>query len=237
MIQFYSPEILKDKSLPEEESLHCCRVLRMKEGDEIFVVDGKGSRYLCEITDAHPKHTQLRIKEVETSGKAPFDITLAVAPTKNSDRMEWMVEKCVELGVNKIIFIRCNHSERKAIRRDRLEKIAVSAMKQSLKTIKPEITEIENFNDFIKESPVIKNKFIAYCSDEYPREELVKMLQPCGDVLIIIGPEGDFTTEEVKMAVEKGFVPVTLGDFRLRTETAAIYSIAAVRIINTLERK
>ncbi|MCH5241348.1 MAG: 16S rRNA (uracil(1498)-N(3))-methyltransferase [Muribaculaceae bacterium] len=235
MIQFYSPDIEETLTLPEGESAHCCRVLRHKEGDEIVVTDGKGHRFLCEITDAHPSHTQIIIlKSEDLQYERDFQLTLAVAPTKNSDRMEWMVEKAVEIGVDKIVLLKCKRSERKSQRSDRLLKVMVSAMKQSLSSFMPELTEITDFNDFVKNSSPGSQKFFGYCSESFPRKELVKECKPGGEVVIMIGPEGDFTPEEVETAVKNGFMPVTFGNKRLRTETAGVFAVSAVNVINQL---
>lgn len=237
MIQFYAPQILETGILPEADSAHCCRVLRMKEGDEVFVTDGKGSRFRCAIVDAHPKHTALEIISEE---KIPthwgVKITLAVAPTKSSDRMEWMLEKAVEIGVDRVVLLKCRRSERKVMKLDRLEKVMISAMKQSLKGVLPELTEVSSLENFVGSIGDDCQKFMGYCSSEYSRKEFVKECTGGKDVVIMIGPEGDFTPEEVEVAVSKGFVPVTFGESRLRTETAALYGVTAVHILNQISR-
>ncbi len=152
MIQFYAPDIEATGVLPETESGHCCRVLRMKEGDKICVTDGKGHRFECLILEAHPKHTAVEILTMEEIKPWwGFELELCVAPSKNADRMEWLVEKAVEIGVDRIILMRCKRSERKTLRTDRLEKIAISAMNQSLKTNRTEITGPTEFNDIIND--------------------------------------------------------------------------------------
>ena len=235
MIQFYAPDIQESLTLPEGESAHCSRVLRHKEGDEIFVTDGKGHRFLCEIVNSHPSHTEIVIKNSETfPPEKNYKLTLAVAPTKNSDRMEWMVEKAVEIGVDRIVLLRCKRSERKIQRPDRLLKVMVSAMKQSLSTFMPELTEITDFKDFVKKSEKNSQKFFGYCSDSFLRKELVRECKAGGEVVIMIGPEGDFTQEEVDLAIENGFLPVTFGNKRLRTETAGVFAVSAVNVINQL---
>ena len=235
MIQFYAPDIKERGVLPESDSAHCCRVLRMKEGDEVTVVDGKGMRYLCRIVEAHSKHTAVEIiseEEVPNHWKAP--ITLAVAPTKHSDRMEWMLEKAVEIGVDRVVLLKCRRSERKEMKTERLEKVMVSAMKQSLKGVLPELQGMTDFNDFVKSQPLVSQKFFGYCDAAYPRREFVKQCKPGMPVVIMIGPEGDFSPEEVTTAVENGFMPVTFGKSRLRTETAALFGVTAVHVINDL---
>lgn len=234
MIQFYAPEIETNSVLPEIESGHCCRVLRKKEGDTIAVCDGKGHRYTAEITFAHPKHTTLSIidkTEIQTHWGAKF--ILAVAPTKNSDRMEWLVEKATEMGVDEIVLLRCAHSERKAMKTERLEKIIVSAMNQSLKATLPKLSGPVDFRDFIN-SRTETQKFMGYCDPTVPRTSLAKESKPATDTVILIGPEGDFSPEEVQAAIEKGFIPVTFGESRLRTETAALFALQTLHTINIL---
>lgn len=239
MIQFYDPDVEATGLLPESESGHCCRVLRMREGDEVYVTDGKGNRFRCVIVGAHPKHTAVEITEredVSNHWKSP--ITLAVAPTKHSDRMEWMLEKVVEIGVDSVVLLRCSRSERKDIKTERLERVIVSAMKQSLKGVKPVLTEMTDFHRFVHtvsgDSTV--QKFFGYCDDEYPRKEFAECCKADVPSVIMIGPEGDFTPEEVSLAVKAGFEPVTFGKSRLRTETAALYGVTAVHVINQLKK-
>lgn len=233
MIRFYAPEIESTLQLPEVESGHCCRVLRMKEGDEIEVVDGQGNIFRCEITDAHPKHTGLLIlsKEPESLHWKPF-ITLAVAPTKNMERMEWLAEKAVEIGVNRIVFLNCERNVRRVVKRDRVEKILISAMKQSLKATLPEIVEMIDIKDFLA-SATSECKFMGYCDPAVERKEFAKEYDGVSDLTIMIGPEGDFTPEEVGASISAGFVPVTFGNTRLRTETAALYALCASHVIIT----
>ena len=233
MIVFYAPDLESTGLLPESDSAHCCRVLRMKEGDEIMVTDGKGHRFLCKIVEAHHKHTAVEIiSREDVPNHWGVKITLAVAPTKLSDRMEWMLEKAVEIGIDRVVLLRCRHSERKAIKTERLEKVMISAMKQSLKGVLPEITEMTDFKDFISECKGSGGLYMGYCDSAYPRREFVKECKSGESVTIMIGPEGDFSPEEVASAVEAGFLPVTFGESRLRTETAALYGVAAVHIIN-----
>ncbi len=239
MIQFYAPEVESTGLLPESESGHCCRVLRLKEGDEVYVTDGKGNRFRCVIVSAHPKHTAVEITgREEVPNHWHSTITLAVAPTKHSDRMEWMLEKVVEIGVDRIVLLRCRRSERKDIKTDRLDRVIVSAMKQSLKGVKPILTEMTDFRRFIEEfsGDSATQKFFGYCDDEYPRKEFAEYCSPDSPTVIMIGPEGDFAPEEVKMAVEAGFTPVTFGKSRLRTETAALYGVTAVHVIDQLKK-
>lgn len=230
MIQFYSPDIESTGVLPETESGHCCRVLRMKEGDNIYVTDGKGHRYECTILDAHPKHTALEILTMEEIKPWwGFQIELCVAPAKNADRMEWLVEKAVEIGVDKITLMKCQRSERKTLRTDRLEKIAISAMNQSLKTNRTIIEGPVDFKEIVDDG-FSGFKCLGYCDDSYPLRSFANEYKG-GNLRILIGPEGDFTPDEVAMAVEKGYFPVTFGGSRLRLETAALYAAVAAHVI------
>ena len=233
MIQFYAPDIEQSGILPETESAHCVRVLRLREGDNVIVTDGKGHRFECEIKEAHSIRTSVIIKKrIEVESERNYRITLAVAPTKNADRIEWLVEKAVELGIDSFALLKCTHSERKVMKTERLYKLMVSAMKQSLGVRLPELIELTDFHEFISEAPGDSQLYFGYCSSEYPRKDFAKEYTPGRDVLIMIGPEGDFTLEEVENAVKAGFVPVTFGEKRLRTETAGVYAVSAVHAIN-----
>ena len=234
MIQFYAPDVETARCLPESDSQHCCKVLRMHPGDEIVVVDGRGARFICRLLDNHPRHTQVEIVSKE---KVPLvwtnNITLMVAPTKHNDRMEWLVEKLVEVGVNRVVPIKCAHSERKEIKRERLEKIAVSAMKQSLKATLPEIEEMMPLHKAIATFSA-PQCFVGYCDDTTERVLLSRAYQPEKDVIILIGPEGDFSPNEIDMLKERGYCPVTMGDNRLRTETAALVAVTTCHVVNSL---
>ncbi|MDE6560126.1 MAG: 16S rRNA (uracil(1498)-N(3))-methyltransferase [Muribaculaceae bacterium] len=230
MIQFYSPDIESTGVLPETESGHCCRVLRMKEGDTVYVTDGKGHRFECSILDAHPKHTALEILTMEEIKPWwGFQLELCVAPAKNADRMEWLVEKAVEIGVDKITLMKCQRSERKTLRTDRLEKIAISAMNQSLKTNRTVIEGPVDFKNIVTDG-FSGFKCLGYCDDTYPLRSFANEYHG-GNLRILIGPEGDFTPEEVAMSVENGYMPVTFGGSRLRLETAALYAAVAAHVI------
>lgn len=234
MIQFFAPDIESTLCLPEADSGHAVRVLRMQPGDELQVVDGRGHRFLCRLLDNHSKHAAIEI--VEREDIAPVwqnNITVMVAPTKNNDRMEWLVEKLVEIGINRIVPVRCARSERKEIKRERLEKIAVSAMKQSLKATLPEITEMMPIAEALR-SFNAPQKYMGYCDDNVERKLFAKQYQPNVDVIILIGPEGDFSPAEVQAAISAKFVPVTMGDNRLRTETAALVACDTCHIINQI---
>ena len=162
---------------------------------------------------------------------------MAIAPTKHNDRMEWLVEKLVEIGIDRIVPLRCRYSERKDINRDRLEKIAVSAMKQSLKAILPVIDEMTPYDKFIASVDPQDQRFIAYCDPDIPRRLMAKEYRPGADTVILIGPEGDFSKDEIREALDSGWMPVTLGDNRLRTETAALVACDTCHIINQLHSK
>lgn len=237
MIQFYSPDIESAGILPESDSAHCCRVLRMKEGDEVYVVDGKGKRFRCVIVEAHHKRTGVEIVSVE---ELPChwkgNITLALAPTKNVDRIEWLLEKVVEIGINRVTLLKSDRGERKVIKTERLEKVMVSAMKQSLKGVLPRLDEMTPFKEFVKSIPAGTQKFFGYCDPSCPRKEFSQAYEAGKDVVIMIGPEGDFSPEEVRLAKESGFDPVTFGESRLRTETAALYGVTAVHVLNQLHK-
>ncbi|MBD5221894.1 MAG: 16S rRNA (uracil(1498)-N(3))-methyltransferase [Bacteroidales bacterium] len=234
MIQFFAPDFEKDLTLPDIDSGHCVRVLRKKEGDTIFVTDGKGHRFEAIITEAHPKHVKA---EIISTTSIPTHwgcrIVLAIAPTKNIDRIEWLLEKATELGIDEIIPLRCCHSERKDIKPDRLEKILISAMKQSLKAVKPTLAPMTPFKEFIHAAPE-GDKFICYCADDVERHSFVCELRPSRDIVLLIGPEGDFSPEEARLAIEAGFIPCSLGESRMRTETAALFAVQAVHTLNQL---
>lgn len=235
---FYAPEIETTAMLPEDESAHALRVLRMKEGDELVATDGCGRFFDCIITMASGgKHPQCCLSIENTrSWERPWgcDIQLAVAPTKNMDRIEWLAEKATEIGFDALHFVESVNSERRVIKTERVEKIVVSATKQSHKAVKPSVSEMEKFKDFLKR-PFEGDKFIAHC---YEQEEvstatekafLFDVVEKGRPSLVMIGPEGDFSLEEVRMAEAAGFRSVTLGESRLRTETAAL---VAVQLMN-----
>lgn len=234
MILFFSPTIESDLLLPETEARHCLKVLRMQQGDVIRVTDGKGKFFKAEIEDARPVHCRLRILETEIEEKGwRGRIEIALAPTKNIDRTEWFAEKATEAGIDKISFLKCHHSERRELRGERMEKVLTSAMKQSLKARLPELQGMTDFNRFVEQN-FDGQKFIAHC---YPETKplLSTACRKDENILILIGPEGDFSPEEVALAKEKGFQPVSLGSGRLRTETAALTACLTVHIANQLK--
>lgn len=229
---FYVPDISgKEVILNETESKHAIRVLRLKEGDEIQLIDGKGGFYKSKITEANPKKCQLSIIDSQTKfGKKDFHLHIAIAPTKNIDRTEWFLEKCTEIGIDEITPIISEHSERKVIKPERLEKILVSAMKQSVKAYLPQFNELTTFSNLLKLADEPK-KFIAHCNPG-EKEHLKNKVNPGDNVLILIGPEGDFSIEEVDMAEKYGFESISLGNSRLRTETAGVVACHIVNLTN-----
>ncbi|MFT4221840.1 16S rRNA (uracil(1498)-N(3))-methyltransferase [Dysgonomonas sp.] len=228
---FYTPDILTNSELPTEEAQHCIKVLRKKEGDEILLADGKGNFYDAEIVQANPKHCIVNIiKSVYQKKNRDFNLQIAFAPTKNMDRVEWFAEKATEIGIDHFSPILCQHSERKEIKLQRIEKILVSAMKQSQKAYLPQLDEIQSFSQLIKQE-FDGQKFIAHC---YPQEKpILKEVYKKGmNALILIGPEGDFSEKEVEEAIRSGFQPISLGESRLRTETAALAACHAIHVLN-----
>ncbi|MBQ0115847.1 MAG: 16S rRNA (uracil(1498)-N(3))-methyltransferase [Bacteroidales bacterium] len=236
---FYCPDIVKTMTLPEEESKHCVRVLRLVEGDTIDIVDGCGNWYEARITMAHPKRCAVEfVGQRRVEQHWGHRIVLGIAPTKNIDRTEWAVEKTTEMGVDRIIPLLCRHSERKELKCERLRKIAVSAMKQSLKATLPQVDDMMPFAKAIS-IPFDGNKFIAYCDSSLPvdqRSLLAQRFQPGHDTFLLIGPEGDFSPEEVQSALDAGFIPIGLGDSRLRTETAAVFAVMACHTLDQQQK-
>ena len=221
MALFFVPEIAEQWELSDEEAAHAIRVLRMSVGDKLTITDGKGLLYDAQILSITGKHCYIEPCEpVETAKGWNGNIHIAVAPTKNMDRIEWFAEKATEIGVDAITFLNCRFSERKVVKNDRVERIVVSAMKQSLKFRKPVVGEMVSFKEFVKcERPGAK--FIAHCYED-EKVLLKDVLVPGEDATVLIGPEGDFSPEEIKMAMKAGYRPVSLGNSRLRTETAAL---------------
>ncbi|MGV8879920.1 MAG: 16S rRNA (uracil(1498)-N(3))-methyltransferase [Sphingobacteriaceae bacterium] len=231
---FYTPDIeTSTYFLSEEESKHCIRVLRLKAHDPVQLVDGRGNLYLAEIADPHPKRTLLSVMEVKKEfHKRNHYLHLAVAPTKNIDRLEWLLEKATEIGVDEISWILCERSERKEVKNERLNKIVTAAVKQSIKAYHPKLNSVISFNSLM-EGQTDAQKFIAHCEpgDKY---SLKSQIQPKGNYLILIGPEGDFTPMEIRTALSNGFQSITLGEGRLRTETAALEACFEINFLNRL---
>ena len=233
MYLFYCPDIETRQTLSEEESAHCVRVLRYSLGDEILITDGRGTTYTARITNPHPKHCDFEILSSEKQEPHHrFHLHIAIAPTKNIERLEWMIEKCTEIGVDEITPLLCRFSERKALRTDRLEKIILSAAKQSLTPHLPVLHELTPYDAFIQaQSQNTCQKFIAHCYKEDKRV-LKDEIEKGRDVLVLIGPEGDFSEQEVRDALAAGFIPVSLGNSRLRTETAGVVACHTAILIN-----
>lgn len=232
---FYTPDILTDNELPEEEAGHCLRVLRLSTGDRIRLTDGKGHFYEAEISAATNKRCKVHI--VSTIEQPPLwtgHLHIAIAPTKNMDRMEWMAEKMTEIGFDELSFVNCRFSERKVVKNERIEKILVSAIKQSLKGRIPQLNEMVSFSDFIGRD-FVGQKFIAHCYED-DKKQLKDIIVSGEDAVILIGPEGDFSEEEVQEAMDRGFVPVGLGPSRLRTETAALVACMTMNLKNQINK-
>lgn len=232
---FFNPDINEQTEqivFSKDESRHIVKVLRKSVGDELQITNGNGWLFTAKISIADIKNCVAVITSKEHQPRKNYKLHLAVAPTKMNDRYEWFLEKATEIGIDTITPIICDHSERKVIKIDRFEKIVQSAMKQSLHYYMPKLNDAIPFKEFIKHE-FIGQKFIAHC-EETDRKSLKQALQPEQDVLILIGPEGDFSSHEIDTAIDSGFMPVTLGDTRLRTETAAIVACHSVVFTNEL---
>jgi len=231
MALFYVPNLASGNVLPEEESQHAVKVLRLQVGDAIVVVDGVGGFYNARITDPHHKHCGFEIIEtILEYGKRDYKLHIAIAPTKNIERLEWFIEKATEIGIDEITPVVCRFSERKIVKEERLEKIIVSAAKQSVKAYFPQLNPLCTFDELMKKHAA-SQKFIAHCYEEDKRL-LQTEITKSSDVLVLIGPEGDFSKEEVQKAISLGFIPVSLGESRLRTETAGVVACHTAAILN-----
>jgi len=220
MLLFFQPNISQNHFLDLEDSRHCVKVLRKTAKDTIHIVDGVGGLYQCEITKANDKKCEFAIVSSQQNFQQRDSyLHIAIAPTKNADRLEWFIEKSVEIGIDEISLIQTKHSERKQQKTERLEKIAISAMKQSLKAYLPKINELMPFEKFLK-TVQQEQKFLAHLTDE--SKPLVSVLKPKSSYCILVGPEGDFSADEILLAKEEGFQWITLGNSRLRTETAGL---------------
>jgi 16S rRNA (uracil1498-N3)-methyltransferase len=224
---FYKPNIVSDHLiLDQKESTHCIKVMRYRKGDQIRLIDGVGGFYLSEIDNEDPRACGVRIiSKVEKYKCLPYELNIAIAPTKSVDRYEWFVEKATEIGISSIIPLFCARSERKNIRLDRIRKVAVSAMKQSVKAYLPVINEPVDFNKWIELQHPGTN-FIAHCME--PPGKDIRTVELSEQITILIGPEGDFSPDEVSKAITKKFTPLSLGNYRLRTETAGIVACSAI---------
>lgn len=230
---FYTPGINSNEyTLDEQESKHCIKVLRMQTGDKLNLIDGKGNLYFAEITQANFRACQLRVYEVNSEfEKRNYRLHIAIAPTKNIERFEWFLEKATEIGIDEITPIISEKSERKQINAERLERIIISAMKQSIKAYKPKLNEEISFKNFLAQDSGT-NRYIAHCIDS-EKQALQNLYQKNTDAIILIGPEGDFSPQEVKTAIEKGYAPISLGNSRLRTETAGVVACHTVNLISS----
>lgn len=218
---FYDPNITSDQlahTLSEEESKHACRVLRLKEGDEISILNGKGFEFITKIIDANPKKCGVEVVKINKEKTPPYSIHIAIAPTKNNDRIEWFLEKATEIGITEITLLLCSNNERKQTKEERFEKILISAMKQSKRLFLPKLNALTPFKQFIKQHP---KGLIAHCY-EGEKSTIFDSFE-LNNCPIVIGPEGDFTLQEVELALQSGYKTITLGQNRLRTETAGLY--------------
>ena len=221
-------------SFPEEESKHIVKVLRMKEGDRFCVTDGNGFLYDAELIDAHPKRAMAELSNKRQGYDIrDFKVSIAIAPTKLNERTEWFLEKATEIGIDEVKLFASYHSERRVANVERFKKIVVSAMKQSVKSKMPVIEEMIPFDKLVKQD-FNGHKFIAWIDDGV-KEQLCDLYKKGNNVLVLIGPEGDFSKEEVALAKENGFVPVSLGEARLRTETAAVVACHTIQLINQMK--
>lgn len=229
---FYTPDLSgKIYTLNESESKHCIKVLRLSMSDQVQLIDGKGGFYTAQITDANPKKCSVEIiNEVREFGKRNHYLHIAIAPTKNNDRFEWFLEKATEIGVDEITPIICEHSERKVVKPERLEKIIISAVKQSIKAYKPKLNNIISYQDFIA-SKFQGDKFIAHC-EENEKTALKSAYGKGTNALVLIGPEGDFDPKEIALAKENNFQEISLGESRLRTETAGVVACHTINLLN-----
>ena len=245
---FYTPDLSSDTyTLDEQESRHCTKVLRLQKGDVIFLADGKGNLHKAEIIDPAPKNCSVKIIDsIKEYGKRNFHLHIAIAPPKNTERFEWFLEKATEMGIDEITPLICQHSERSSVKTERLNKVLISAVKQSLKAYLPRLNEPIMFSKFISGQVSTPGgtsfngqKFIAHCKFSEPFEKkaqetshLKNSYQRSSDALILIGPEGDFSNDELILAKEKGFQEISLGNSRLRTETAGIAACSIVNAAN-----
>lgn len=231
---FYQPDIVTDEPvqlLTEDDSRHAVKTLRLSVGDAIAVTNGRGNRYLAAVQTADARRCAFRITEIQTTPPRPFSIRIGIAPTKNIDRIEWFIEKAVEIGIERISFFFGQHSERRVVKLDRLEKIAVAAMKQSLQSYMPVIDEGLPFGEFVK-TVTEEQRFIAHLPTDGLPQNLMKRATVSGQYTVLIGPEGDFSDKEIQQAVAAGFQPVTLGPNRLRTETAGLMACHTLNVLN-----
>jgi len=229
---FYTPGLTNELyQLADEEARHCSQVLRLKIGDRLYSTDGEGQLFESEIIEINKKHSLIgNTKVIETTTKNKFQLHIAIAPTKNAERFEWFLEKAVEIGIDEITPLICEHSERKTVNIDRCNKILVSAMKQSLKTWLPTLNPPIKFSEFVSKK-ASGSKYIAYCSTA-KTFHLKDIYTKDSNAFVLIGPEGDFSVKEVELSIKNGFESVSLGKSRLRTETAGVFACSIINIIN-----
>lgn len=246
---FYVPDAANQVELPAEEATHALRVLRLKGGDEIFLMDGEGSFFRAEVTAASSKRCLYEIKEEMPQQRAwKGHIHLAIAPTKMMERIEWMAEKATEIGFDELSFLNCQFSERKVVKTPRIDKIVISAVKQSHKAWKPVVNELVSFKEFIQ-TPRPGRKFICHCYEEVEKKDFFTEISgilneapaatessnaDAADITVLVGPEGDFSIDEVRLALENGYESVSLGTSRLRTETAGLVAVHMAHIVRRL---
>jgi 16S rRNA (uracil1498-N3)-methyltransferase len=229
---FYQPRIQTEPYLDEDESRHAVKVLRLGTGDALTIVDGRGGWYSAEILRADARRCTVRLGERWQEVPRPYRIHLAIAPTKHLDRMEWMLEKCVEIGVDEISFLETRYSERRHLKLDRLERIAVGAMKQSQRGYLPALHNLRPFGPWLEtQAGGTAQRWIAHL-DEGERYLLHRVAEPPGTHIVLIGPEGDFSSEEIARARQAGFRAVSLGESRLRTETAGLVAVHTLNLLN-----
>jgi 16S rRNA (uracil1498-N3)-methyltransferase len=237
---FYAPDITPPLyTLSEEESKHCIKVLRLGLGDKLHITDGRGNLFECRVSVADARRCTVEVvNTISEFEKMTYGLTMAVAPTKNIERFEWFLEKATEVGVTRFVPIVCDHSERRIIKHDRELRVITSAIKQSLKAYHPTLDDLTPLRQLIAE-PFDGQKFIAHCDSSFDGEEFKRLYLPSiikksENILILIGPEGDFSPEEIKFALANGFQPITLGEQRLRTETAAVVATVMVNVCNKI---
>lgn len=232
---FYLPDAqLGTISFPEEESKHIVKVLRMKEGDRFCVTNGNGSLFDAELVDAHPKRAMADLSNQRNGYDIRnYKLSIAIAPTKLNERTEWFLEKATEIGIDEVKLFASYHSERRVANVERFKKIVVSAMKQSVKSKMPLVEEMVSFDKLVKQN-FDGQKFIAWIDDDV-KNQLCDLYKKGENAIVLIGPEGDFSKEEVELAKENGFIPVSLGEARLRTETAAVVACHTIQLINQMK--
>lgn len=230
---FYTPDIKGDTyTLSEQESKHAVRVLRLKHNNEVKLTDGVGTMYTAKVADPHPKRCTLTVLSSLTEyGKRPYYLHIAIAPTKNIDRLEWFLEKATEIGIDEITPIVSSHSERKVVKEERLDKVIVAAMKQSIKGYKPVLNPLVGFSNFLKQERTGK-LCIAHCNNT-KKTTFKNMCEANKHITILIGPEGDFSETEVNEAIKVGAIPVSIGESRLRTETAGVIACHTLNLLSS----